>query len=89
MPTADGGTRMQRRYDRARTPFERLCESGVLSVQKRQELQAIYDQTNPLQLRDEIYALIDYIFSLPNAVPGVTEDVYQLVGLPSMEQAAH
>ena len=88
MPTADGGTRMQRRYDRARTPFERLCESGVLSVQKRQELQAIYDQTNPLQLREEIYALIDYIFSLPNAVPGVTEDVYQLVGLPSMEQAA-
>jgi hypothetical protein len=37
------------------------------------------NQTNPRQLRQEIYALIDYIFSLPGAAPGQTEDVHQLL----------
>jgi hypothetical protein len=86
--TSDGGTRIRRRYDRARTPFERLRETGVLSPRQQQELEAVHQQTNPLQLREEIYALIDHIFSLPSAVAGVTEDVYQLVGLPWMTQAA-
>jgi hypothetical protein len=86
--TADGGTRIRRRYDRARTPFERLCKTGVLSAEQQQELKAVYQQTNPLQLREKIYSLIDYIFSLPNAIPGVTEDVYQLVDLPGLTQAA-
>jgi hypothetical protein len=86
--TSDGGTVIRRRYDRARTPFERLCETGVLSPQQQQELEAVRQQTNPLHLRDEIYACIDHIFSLPSAVPGVTEDVYKLVGLPWHTQAA-
>jgi hypothetical protein len=85
--TPDGGTRIRRRYDRARTPFERLCETGVLSPQQQLELEALHAQTNPLQLREEIYALIDHIFSLPGATPGVTENVYQLVALPQVPQA--
>jgi hypothetical protein len=88
VPTPDGGTRIRRRYDRARTPFERLCETGVLSATDRRNLQVLYDRTNPLQLREEIYDLIDQLFALPNAVPGVTEDVYQLVDLPRERQAA-
>jgi hypothetical protein len=69
-------------------PFERLCETGVLSATDRRNLQVLYDRTNPLQLREEIYDLIDQLFALPNAVPGVTEDVYQLVDLPRERQAA-
>jgi hypothetical protein len=87
--TSNGGTRIRRRYDRARTPFERLCETGVLSAHQQQELETIRQQTNPLQLREEIYALIDHIFSLPSAAPGVTENVYELVGLPWATQAAN
>jgi hypothetical protein len=88
VPTPDGGTRIRRHYDRARTPFERLCETGVLSNPERQALQTLYERTNPLRLREEIYDLIDQIFALPNAMPGVTEDVYQLVDLPRERQAA-
>jgi len=88
VPTPDGDTRIRRRYDRARTPFERLCETGALSVTDRRNLQILYEQTNPLRLREEIYDLIDQLSALPNAVPGVTEDVYQLVGLPRTRQAA-
>jgi len=43
----------------------------------REQLEALRDRTNPRQLRQEIYDAIDYIFSLPGAVPGITEDVYQ------------
>jgi hypothetical protein len=88
LPTSDGGTRIRRRYDCARTPFERLSETGALSTSERQKLEALYEQTNPLRLREEIYDLIDQIFALPNAVPGVTENVYQLVDLPRERQVA-
>ncbi len=52
-----------RKWDRAQTPYQRLLASGKLSAQQHARLQALYEQTNPLQLRDEIYqglaALLD------------------------------
>jgi hypothetical protein len=71
-----------RRYDQAQTPFDRLCATGTLSDAQRQELQAWRDRTNPRQLRQEIYALLDHLFSLPGAVPGITEDVHATLGIP-------
>jgi hypothetical protein len=70
-------TRIKRRYDQARTPFDRLCETKTITQEHRDQLEALRDQTNPRQLRQEIYDLIDYIFSLPSTVPGQTEDVHQ------------
>jgi len=69
--------RVKRRYQAARTPFDRLCATDVLLPEHRQQLEALRDRTNPRQLRQEIYQLIDDLFALPNAVPGVTEDVHQ------------
>jgi hypothetical protein len=66
---------LKRRYDEARTPFDRLCETTAISQKQRECLQALRDQTNPRQLRREIYDLIDSLFSLPGAAQGVTEDV--------------
>lgn len=68
--------RVKRRYDQARTPFDRLCETTAITQERREQLEALRDQTNPRQLRQEIYDQIEYIFSLPNAVPGKTENVY-------------
>jgi hypothetical protein len=68
--------RVKRRYDQARTPFDRLCETTAISQERRQQLEALRDRTNPRQLRQEIYDQLDYIFSLPNAIPGQTENVY-------------
>jgi hypothetical protein len=68
-------SRPKRRYDEARTPFDRLCETTAIPQKQWERLQAVRDQTNPRQLRQEIYDSIDYIFSLPGAAPGVTEDV--------------
>jgi hypothetical protein len=80
---ADGcSTRIKRRYDQAQTPFDRLCTTNAISIQDRRKLQALRDQTNPRQLRCEIYDLLDYLFTLPCATPGITQDVYQTLVLP-------
>jgi len=68
--------RVKRRYDQARTPFDRLCETTAITQECREQLEALRDRTNPRQLRQEIYDQLDYIFSLPNAIPGQTENVY-------------
>jgi hypothetical protein len=68
--------RVKRRYDQARTPFDRLCATKSIPQERREQLEALRDRTNPRQLRQEIYDQIEYIFSLPNAVPGQTENVY-------------
>jgi hypothetical protein len=68
--------RVKHRYDQARTPFDRLCETSAITQECREQLEALRDRTNPRQLRQDIYDQIDCIFSLPNAVPGQTENVY-------------
>jgi len=83
LPAESQPTRIKRRYDQARTPFDRLCETTAITQERREQLQALPDQINPRQLRQEIYDLIDYIFSLSNAVPGQTEDVHQTLAIRS------
>jgi hypothetical protein len=67
--------RVIRRHDQARTPFDRLCATQAILPEHRRLLLALRDRINPRTLRQEIYDSIDYIFSLPGAVPGFTEDV--------------
>jgi hypothetical protein len=68
--------RIKRRYAPARTPFDRLCATNVMLPQHQQQLEALRDRTNPRRLRQEIYDAIDHLFSLPNAVTGVPEDIH-------------
>jgi len=69
-------TTVKRRYDDARPPFDRACAAGVISPERRAQLTVLRDQTNPRQLLAHIRELIDHIFSLPNAVPGEAQNVY-------------
>jgi IS30 family transposase len=69
-------TRTKRHYDSARTPFDRACAAEAILDERRAQLTKLRDQTNPLQLLAEIRELIDHIFSLPNAVPGQAQNVY-------------
>jgi hypothetical protein len=70
-------SQVKRRHDDARTPFERLCETKAIPKERRAQLETLRDQTNPRQLRREIYQLIDHISTLSGAAPGKTEDVFQ------------
>jgi hypothetical protein len=82
-PPGEGqASRIRRRFDRARTPLDRLCETDAISEQQKAQLRALHDQTNPRQLHREIYQLLDEIFLLPGATPGETEDVYETLFAP-------
>lgn len=70
-------SRLKRVYGKAKTPFDRLCATKAISPEQKERLEALRAQTNPRQLRHEIYDLIDYIFGLPGAEPGITENVHQ------------
>jgi hypothetical protein len=67
---------IKRRFDDAQTPFDRLGATGLLDEDHRINLETLRSSTNPRKLREEIYALIDQIFALPNAAQGSTQDVY-------------
>ena len=84
---AEGQPRhIKRRFDQARTPFDRLCETDAISQERKEQLRTLRDQVNPRQLRREIYQLIDQIFLLPNPVPGETEDAYETLSTPITSQ---
>jgi hypothetical protein len=70
-------TRVVRRHDLARTPFDRLCATDAILPEHREQLTALRDSINPRQLRQDISDRIKRIFDLPGAVPGITEDVHQ------------
>lgn len=70
------GARTHRVYDRAQTPYQRLCAAGVLSADKRQELETLYQRLNPLKLRRDLEAELDRLWALaapdPHRGPGDT-----------------
>lgn len=76
-------TRVIRRHDQARTPFDRLCATDAILPEHRVLLEALRDQINPRLLRQQIYNAIDAIFSLPGAASGLAEDVRQTLVAPS------
>ena len=46
---------VQRTWDTAQTPYQRLLASGKLSTEQQTRLQTLYEQTNPFALRQAIY----------------------------------
>ena len=58
------GARSHRVYDRAQTPYQRLCAAGVLSADKRHALETLYQRLNPLQLRRDLDAALDRLWTL-------------------------
>src|SRR5947209_1518560 len=57
------GDKVRRKWDQACTPFERLKATGKLSPEQEQRLQMLYEQTNPQQLREEIYQGLAQLWS--------------------------
>jgi hypothetical protein len=55
------GARQIKRYDRPKTPYQRLIESGVLDRQKRLALQQQHAALNPFALKRQIEAALKQI----------------------------
>lgn len=64
LPQENSIYRVKHKYDRAQTPFERLCETNAISEETKERLRTLRDRTNPRQLRKEIYQLLEELFNL-------------------------
>jgi hypothetical protein len=58
------GARVHWVFDRAQTPYQRLCAAGVLNAEKRAELDALYHGLNPLQLQRDLQVALDRLWQL-------------------------
>ena len=67
----------RRKFDQAKTPFDRLKAQNLLNENVQQQLDALRDQTNPLALRLQIDALIARLLSLPNLEPSETVNIFE------------
>ncbi|MFW0859803.1 MAG: integrase catalytic domain-containing protein [Dehalococcoidia bacterium] len=58
------GAKVHKVYHRARTPYQRLLETGVLTEAMQQELAAIYRWLNPVLLLKQINENLDHLWAL-------------------------
>jgi len=58
------GAKVHKIYDTARTPYQRLLESDVLTEAKRVELAATYHGLNPVLLLKQINENLEYLWKL-------------------------
>ncbi|SMX85187.1 Integrase core domain-containing protein [Brevibacterium sp. 239c] len=95
-PTGYGSTKNGRRkrvYDRPRTPFDRLLDSGVLAPKQVKDMTAYRNSLNPAKIAAEIARVQDrllvlsskkteqmYLASFPSALPDVRKGVRVKVG---------
>jgi hypothetical protein len=64
------GDKVVRKWDEAKTPYERLVASAVLSSEQHAQLQQLYEQTNPAQIREAIYRQLEALWAMAMAQPG-------------------
>jgi hypothetical protein len=60
-----------RHWDEAQTPYQRLLAIQTLSSEQQARLQALYDQTNPMLLRKEIYRLLAALWDISPSAASV------------------
>lgn len=66
-----GENRIKRTWDEAKTPYERVLATGVLSREQQARLTSLYARTNPRQLRREIHQLIETLWEEPKEILGL------------------
>jgi hypothetical protein len=60
------GARVHKVFDKAKTPYQRLLESGILTVDKKKELDSIYSALNPAKLLKQIRRETEHLWTLAN-----------------------
>jgi hypothetical protein len=57
--------KLRRQWDQAKTPYQRLVASGILSSEQQGRLAALHAGTNPRQLREAIYQSVEQLWQHP------------------------
>ncbi len=64
------GSKVSKRYDEAKTPYQRLMGAGVLDPDKQAEMERLFRSLNPVQLRTEIDAALEELWKLAERPAG-------------------
>lgn len=62
--------KVMRHWDQAQTPSQRLRATGALGSDQQARFLTLYEQTNPMMLRKEIYRLLVSLWDLPMTTTG-------------------
>jgi transposase InsO family protein len=63
------GAKVRKRFDLARTPYQRLQAGAALGAAQAQSLEALYLQLNPVALRAELQAALEHLWGLAERGP--------------------
>jgi len=58
------GAKVHKVYDRARTPYQRLLDAGVVTEARRQEWAAIYRGLNPVDLLEQMNKTLEQLWAM-------------------------
>ena len=78
------GSRVHKVYDSAKTPYQRLLESGTLSEAKRTELAATYHSLNPVALLKQVNSNLEQLWRLARRPVGVGNRNYDATSRSSV-----
>lgn len=56
------GGKTKRRYDKVRTPYQRVIESEAISLETKEELKRLYQSLNPAQLKRSIDIKLNHLY---------------------------
>src|SRR5437899_4378369 len=76
------GARVHRVFDRAQTPYQRLCAAGVLTPEKWAALDALYHRLNPLQLQRALEIALQRLCRLAAPDPSRTSPGNTSIAIP-------
>ncbi|PIT85230.1 hypothetical protein COU36_04460 [Candidatus Micrarchaeota archaeon CG10_big_fil_rev_8_21_14_0_10_59_7] len=76
------GARVVKRYDRPRTPYERVLESKQVDAKTKVELAKLYQTLNPLALRRDIDAALALLFAARTRTVTSSRATQKVVLLP-------
>lgn len=76
------GARVRKTYDEAKTPYQRVLDSGVLTDQQRAELVALYAGLKPAWLMQQIASAQQHLWRLAERAPQRTPAPSGDAGIP-------
>ena len=78
------GAKVNKVYDTARTPYQRLLEAGVLTEAKQQELAATYHGLNPVLLLKQINSNLEQLWQMALRPTSLGNRNYEATRMPSV-----
>jgi hypothetical protein len=69
------GSKVRKKYDKAKTPYRRVLESGFVPDEAKQELEQLYETLNPAKLNREVNRLQDRLDELAQSKHKAEQEV--------------